>query len=147
MACKSAIAFFVLASLHASAVAGDGAAKDLKAMQGTWVMVGLEVNGQKVPQDKLEGAVLTIKRDVYTVQVKKRNPQTCTITLDPKKTPRAIDMVFQEGEKKDKLHKAIYRFVGDKLEIARGLNADQERPDQFATWPDTNYFIVTWQRK
>jgi len=142
---KAAFVFCILA--FSNVLAGDDAAKDLKAMQGSWVMVELEVNGQKVPMDKLEGAVLTVKGGMYSVKVKKRDPQICTITLDAKKSPRHIDMVFQEGEKKDKLHKAIYRFDGGKLHIARGLNADQERPDQFATWPDTNYFVVTWQRQ
>lgn len=126
--------------------AGDEAAKDRKLLEGKWIMVGLEVNGQLVPPAKLEGTTLIIKGDTYTVRVKDRITQNCKLTLDPKQKPSHMDMIFLDGEKKDRSHKAIYKIDGDKLQIARGLNADQNRPDQFATWPDTNYFVVTWQR-
>src|SRR5262245_1997145 len=125
----------------------DPAAKELKALQGTWVMVNLEVNGKDVPLNKLDGTVLTIKADQYIVNVKDKTTTTCKIAIDPKQDPKHFDMIFLEGEKKDKVHKGIYRLDGDKLQLARGLNADQDRPMQFATWPDTNYFVVTWKRQ
>jgi uncharacterized protein (TIGR03067 family) len=123
----------------------DIAKKDLDQMQGTWTMEALEVNGKLVPQDKL-GALLVIKANKYIVTVKKKAQET-TITLDPGKKPKAIDMVFGEGANKDKVHKGIYSIDGDTLKICRGLNPDQERPTEFGTWPDTNYFLVTWKRK
>lgn len=124
----------------------DLAAKDLKLLQGKYVMEALEVNGVKVPLNKLEGTFLTIKGDSYTVHVKDKTIP-CQIVLDPKQDPKHLDMVFKEGEKKDKTHKAIYRIDGERLLVARGLGAEQERPNQFATWPDTNYFVVTWRRQ
>jgi hypothetical protein len=48
----------------------DAAKKDLKLLQGTWIIAGLEVNGALVPANKLEGTVLTIKNDRYIVKVK-----------------------------------------------------------------------------
>jgi uncharacterized protein (TIGR03067 family) len=141
---------FILLFLSPMAAAAqedkDPVAKDLKQMQGAWTMVRLEVNGTDVPLAKLDGTELTIKDDKYIVAVKDKKI-VCTIVLDPKHDPKHLNMVFAEGEKKDKTHKAIYRFDGDKLQIARGLNAEQDRPNQFATWPDTNYFVVTWRRK
>jgi uncharacterized protein (TIGR03067 family) len=56
-------------------------------------------------------------------------------------------MTPQDGDKKDKLMKAIYKIDGDTFKVARGLNPEQERPTQFATWPDTNYFVVTWKKR
>ena len=126
---------------------GDAAKKDLKLLQGTWVMAALEVNGTDVPASKLEGTVLTIKDDRYTVKVKDKLVTTAVIELDAKKDPKELNMTPQDGDKKDKLQKALYKIEGDTFKMARGLNPEQERPHQFATWPGTDYFVVTWKKK
>ena len=125
----------------------DAAKKDLRALQGEWVMAALEVNGTDVPANKLEGTVLTIKDDRYIVKVKDKQTTTAAIELNPKKNPKELNMTPQDGDKKDMLLKAIYRIDGDTFKMARGLNPEQERPNQFATWPGTNYFVVTWKKK
>ncbi len=122
------------------------AKKDQDRMQGAWVLVALEVNGKLVPPDKLKDTLLEIKGDKYITKVKGKSFET-TFTLDPGKKPMAIDMMFVEGDKKDKVLKGIYLLEGDMLKICRGLQAEQDRPAQFATWPDTNVFLVTWKRK
>jgi uncharacterized protein (TIGR03067 family) len=124
----------------------DPAGRDLKAMQGTWVMASLEVNGKDVPAEKLVGTVLTVKGDVYSVKVKDRTTD-CRMRLDPKRKPREVDMIFAEPGGGEKVLKGIYKIDADTITFARGLNANQERPGQFATWPDTTYFVVTWRRK
>jgi len=132
--------------LLAGGNAQDQAKKDLKRMQGTWVLAALEVDGKPVPDDKLKDTLLIVKGNKYITRVKDREIET-TFTLDPSKKPRAIDMVFGEGEKKDKVLKGIYEIDGDTLRICRGLGPDQERPAQFGTWPDTGFFLVTWKRR
>lgn len=123
----------------------DAARKDLKRMQGSWVMAALEVDGKLVPENKL-GTTLIIKGNKYTTRVKDKE-FTTTFTLDPSKNPPAIDMVFVEGDNKDKVLKGIYKIEGDTLKICRGLSADKDRPTQFGTWPNTGIFMVTWKRK
>jgi uncharacterized protein (TIGR03067 family) len=141
-----AIAFPVL--IAAGLVAGEDAArKDLKLLQGAWVMVALEVNGADVPIEKLQGTVLTIKDNSYVVKIKDKIINTALIELDPAKDPKHFNMTPQEGSNKDKLHPAIYKIDGETFKMARGLNPEQERPNQFATWPGTNYFVVTWKRQ
>ena len=71
----------------------DVAKKELARLQGTWLMVGLEIDGKDVPADKVEGTTLTIKGDRYSTKVKKTEHE-CTIRLDPAKKPPAIDMIF-----------------------------------------------------
>src|SRR5262249_36978827 len=126
--------------------AQDQAKKDQKRMQGTWAMVALEVDGKLVGEDKLKDTVLLIKGNRYITRVKDEEIET-TFTLDPSKKPKAIDMVFSEGEKKDKVLKGIYEIDGDTLKLCRGLTAEQQRPGQFATWPNTGVFVVTWKRQ
>jgi uncharacterized protein (TIGR03067 family) len=130
-----------------SAAQDDAAKKDLKALQGTWIIAALEVNGMEVPADKLEGTVLTLKDDRYTVKIKDKVINTAVIELDPKKDPKELNMTPQEGAAKDKLHKAIYKIEGDTFKMARGLNPEHDRPKEFATWPGTNYFVITWKKQ
>ena len=141
------IAVLVIMGSALAVAQDDAAKKDLKLLQGTWIMAALEVNGMEVAADKLEGTVLTIKDDRYVVKVKERLVTTAVIELDAKKDPRQLNMTPQDGDKKDKLHKGIYKIDGDTFKMARGLNPEQERPNQFATWPDTNVFVVTWKKK
>ena len=137
----------LLLLLLVSQDAGDDRIKqDLKRMQGTWTMAGLEVDGKDVPAAKLEGTVLTVKDDRYAVKVKDRVIE-CVLRLDPSKDPKAVDMVFAEPGGGEKVLKGIYQVENDTLKIARGLDAKQERPGQFATWPGTTYFVVTWKRQ
>ncbi len=135
-----------LLSIRANASQDNAAEKDLKLLQGNWTMAALEVNGAEVPPNKLEGTVLTVKDNQYIIKVKDKLTTTALLELDPVKTPKELNMTPQDGPNKDKLHKGIYKIEGDTFKMARGLNPDQERPSQFATWPGTNYFVVTWKR-
>ncbi len=71
----------------------DAGKKELKRLQGAWVMVGLEIDGKDVPANKIAQTTLTIKGDRYCTKVKKTEHE-CTIRLDPTKKPAAIDMIF-----------------------------------------------------
>jgi uncharacterized protein (TIGR03067 family) len=126
----------------------DAEKKERELLQGTWGMAALEVDGKDVGFDKVQGSVLTIKGDKYTVTSKSTNTTiSCVIRLDPKKDPPTIDMIFTDPATGEKTHKGIYKLKGDTFQICRGLGADQRRPDQLATWPNTGYFVVTWKRQ
>lgn len=122
------------------------AKKDLDRLQGTWVMVGLEVNGETVPEKKIAGTTLVIRDDRYIVKVKDTTHET-TFKLFPDKDPKAIDMYFPNGPELPRLSKGLYRLDGDTLEICRHQAPGEERPTQIGTRPDTNLFIVTWKRQ
>ncbi len=119
---------------------------DLDKLQGDWIMSALEVNGADVAPDKLEGTVLTIKDDGYSVK-RKETTTRCKITLDASKDPKEIDMLFLDGDNKDRTQKGIYKINGDTFQFVRGISPDQNRPRDFATWPESNYFVVTWKKK
>jgi uncharacterized protein (TIGR03067 family) len=124
----------------------DTGKKELQRVQGAWVMVALEIDGKEVAADKIDTTTLTIKGNHYTTRVKKSEHE-CTIRLDPTKKPPQIDMIFTKPGSAPETCEGIYEIKDDTLRIARGLRADQKRPDQFMTWPDTGYFIVTWKRQ
>jgi uncharacterized protein (TIGR03067 family) len=131
----------------AQASAQEKANKDLERMQGTWTMQALEVNGKDVAAEKLQDTILIIKGDEYRTKVKDKEPLGFRLKLDPSKDPKAVDMVQIHPGGVEKVIKGIYTFENDGLKICRGLTPEQERPNQFATWPDTNYFVVTWKKQ
>jgi uncharacterized protein (TIGR03067 family) len=133
-------------ALLIAADAKDDAKKDLDKLQGEWVMVALEVDGKAVPEDKLKGTVLTIKGDKYTTTVKDTKHEV-TITLDPSKDPKHIDMAFPDGPNAPKIGKGIYKIDGDTFVMCRSQSTENPRPTEFGTWPNTGYFLVTWKRK
>ncbi len=142
-----ACVFVALISLVSAAAQDDAAKKDLKRLQGTWTMQALEVNGLNVAANSIQEAVLTIKDDRYELKLKDKVINTFTIALDTSKDPKELDMLLLEGANKNQVHKAIYKIDNDLFVFCRGLNPDQARPNQFATWPDTGYFVVTWKKQ
>lgn len=118
---------------------------DLKALQGDWVLAKMEADGKIVPPERLEGTKLTIKGADYQLKVKDRS-FVVTLKINEKKDPKELDMIPSDGANKDKVHPGIYKLDGDTLLISRGLTPDHARPTEFATWPDTGYFVATWKR-
>jgi uncharacterized protein (TIGR03067 family) len=132
--------------LLVAAKPADDAKKDLEKLQGEWIMTELEIDGKPVPGDKIEGTTLTIKGDKYIVSVKDKKHEV-TITLDPSKDPKAIDMAFTDGTDAPKVGKGIYKLDSDTLILVRAQATDSERPTSFGTWPNSGCFMVTWKRK
>jgi len=124
----------------------DAAKEDQEKLQGTWVMAELEVNGQPVPAEKIQGTTLTVKGDKYIVKVKDKQHET-TFKLDPSQKPKAIDMYFPDGPELPKLGKGLYEIDGDTFRVCRHQAAGQDRPTQFGSWPNTGLFVVVWKRQ
>jgi uncharacterized protein (TIGR03067 family) len=78
----------------------------------------------------VKGGKLTYCRD-GKVQV------TMHITLEPREDPKAVDVVFLDGNEKGMTNHAIYELAGDKLKLRMndkfGGNSVDERPTEFAT--------------
>jgi uncharacterized protein (TIGR03067 family) len=125
---------------------GDKAQQELEKLQGAWVMISLEVEGEKVAEERLQGAELVIKDGKYLVTTRGITHETL-IRLDPAQRPKHIDMVFSDGPSKDKVHRGIYELDADTLRICRSRDPEFERPKQFATSPGTGLFIVVWKRQ
>jgi uncharacterized protein (TIGR03067 family) len=119
---------------------------DQEKMQGEWTMSALDIREKYVPTKQLEGTVLTIKDDKYTVKTKTVET-TVTFKLDPKQDPKHIDMFFPDGKNEPKCGKGIYKFEGEKLIICRSQSLDGDRPRNFASSLKNDDFVVTWEPK
>jgi uncharacterized protein (TIGR03067 family) len=141
---------FVLLTLIALSSAAptqeDAIKKDLAELQGTWKISALEINGNQVAVENLASAQVVIKDNQYQVAIGKEK-YTVTITLDPSKNPKELDMMFNDGADKDRVARAIYKLDKDSFTLVRNLQVEQRRPSEFGSWPDTNVFMVTWKKQ
>jgi uncharacterized protein (TIGR03067 family) len=73
----------------------EAAKQDLQKMQGKWKLTELVIDGAAGPKDAV-GATVTIEGNTMTVTLKgpggKEEKKSMTLTIDPTKTPKQIDM-------------------------------------------------------
>jgi len=124
---------FVLIALAISsrAPAQGDRAQELKQLEGTWDVIALEVDGKVQPKEKAPKEILISGNKLTGL-----GPEM-TITLDPTRKPKWIDLAFK---KKDKLYpiRAIYEIKGDELKLCmplapRGKVFENKRPENFDT--------------
>src|SRR5205807_79753 len=104
---------------------GDAAKKDLEKFQGTWVLVSLEAEGAKMPEDRLKDRKLVLKGSAYSWTSGAKG-EAGTFTLDPTKRPKAINSTPTDGTNKGKTRKGIYAIEGETLKFCFAVSG-QER--------------------
>jgi uncharacterized protein (TIGR03067 family) len=112
----------------------DAVKKELKAMAGTWRPVSAENNGFKVPEDGRKDTRRALDADgKWTMR---RGDETVlewkVKTLDPTKTPKAIDIEVASGSYKGVVYLGIYEFDGDTLRICFAMPDRPVRPTEFS---------------
>lgn len=123
----------------------QAAAKDLKKLQGTWIVVQAEREGQ--PLDRIKGNSLIVKDNQFTVDAKGAELKG-DLTLDAGKSPRRIDFQHQEGMLRDKKWEGIYKLEGDKLTLCYSeSDSGKERPSAFATQSGSKRLLIVLERK
>jgi uncharacterized protein (TIGR03067 family) len=113
---------------------------DLDRLQGAWVPVAVETNGVKFPDALLKSARFTIAGTSLTAQMGGQ-VEKATITVDPTKTPRTIDLLGTEGMSKGKKQPGIYELNGDQLKLCFAKEDAPDRPTSFTSLPGS--FITT----
>src|SRR4051794_12531669 len=69
---------------------------DRERLEGNWVMVSLEIDGEAVPDEQVASGRLVIEGNRYTPTFGgTAYPET--FTLDPDRTPKAIDFTYIDG--------------------------------------------------
>ena len=116
---------------------------DGKLIEGTWIAVTAELNGQKMPEDFLKDIKLILTDGHYTNQIDHGTYKL--IPAEKPEAPKAMDVNGVEGPNKGKTFLAIYELTGDTLRICYDL-AGKTRPSEFATKAGTRQFLVTYKR-
>lgn len=128
----------------AQAAKEDAAAEDLKKMQGDWVVVTMESDGMKIPDDDAQALFRTVKGDQYTVYRYRRVAGKGTIHLDATKNPRTIDARPAGSAPDAKPILGIYKFEGDKLKLCFA-SPGKDRPTQFRSEEGSGHTLTVWQ--
>lgn len=105
----------------------EAAKKELEALQGTWKLMTHEEEGKIVAYGD-DVHLYTIEKDKMTVKRKGEVIAEGSIDLDPKKSPRHLDVRLTSGQ----TDLTIYIRVGDYL-IQCGSRDGKTRPSDFAT--------------
>ncbi len=99
---------------------------DQELIQSAWQIVGLEANGKPEPSRNYLGNVFIFARDKASLWERGFVPIDFAFTLDPGKTPKAIDLTA-----KNVALRGIYKLEGDDLTLCLGIGGG--RPTEFAT--------------
>ncbi len=114
---------------------------DLERLQGTWNIVALEMDGQKMPS---EGASICIQGKRFTTTAMGATYEGMVV-VDASKTPKTFDLKFTAGPEKGNTSFGIYKLDGDTWKICLALTG-KKRPQKFATSPGSGFALETLQR-
>ncbi|MGI9175419.1 MAG: TIGR03067 domain-containing protein [Rhodothermales bacterium] len=117
---------------------------DLQDVQGTWRFASLEVNGETIAEQHLEGSRLTVSGDAFTT-VSPEAVYRGKIALDATVLPRRIDLLFEEGPHAGESSLGIYELSGETWRICLGL-AGETRPQDFRTEPESGHALEMLHR-
>ena len=116
----------------------------LDQFQGLWECVSWMYNGRKgdhIPyQTFYDGnhLILFNKGQVY---------RHCLVTLDPERTPKAMNTWDLEGPFADMTNRGIYEFDGETLTICVALDRKQDRPGEFTSEVGSKRLLATYKRR
>ena len=120
----------------------DDAKKDLDKLQGDWTLESGERDGQKIPEEIAKTLKRTVKGNKSKVTRDGETLAEGTMTLDPAKKPKAIDMKL---EGMDQVVQGIYELSGDTFKICYGMPG-VERPKEFATKAGSGLTLGVWKK-
>jgi uncharacterized protein (TIGR03067 family) len=113
--------------------------KDMDSLQGTWLAVSAEREGEKAPAERVKGIKLVFKDDVVT------HRQENKYELDPTQSPKTIDLRPVESADEEKTIKGIYEIKGDDLTVCVSLPGGK-RPTEFASKPGSGAALIVLKK-
>ena len=120
--------------------------KDQLAIEGTWLAISLEVNGNAVGADDVKKITTENGRDgEWTLLVEGKDVSEGTSTIDPPVTPKTIDFKTTKGNNSGQTSFGIYEISGKirKLCIAE---QGRPRPADFSATAGSGRMLVVFER-
>jgi uncharacterized protein (TIGR03067 family) len=119
--------------------------KDQEKLQGTWVAVSYEFQGQKLSDDDVKKIEVEIVQNQWTAHFDTEIIKG-THQLDPTKSPKEFDGTITEGSGIGEKNLGIYEIDGD---VWRQCWADpgKQRPKEFKADAAAGHNLVVWKRK
>lgn len=116
----------------------------LRALEGTWTFVGLEVDGAPVPAALSAASRILMDGDRFRLESPEANYDG-VFTIDVEAAPHAIDIAFVEGPEAGNTALGIFELDADRLTICLGL-VGSTRPGAFKTAKGSGHALERLRR-
>jgi uncharacterized protein (TIGR03067 family) len=117
---------------------------DLETLQGTWRPISMELDGEFLPQERLEYTRLTIDGENFTFDTGK-DSHGGLYKIDPSHDPKQLDIVITRGDEKGKVYLVIYKFEDGKM-VQCMEESNAKRPTEFVGKAGSGNLLEYWQR-
>lgn len=134
------------ALIGVSAAQDDAAKKELAKFAGSWRLVAIEIDGKRNELQEANQTVYVLKGKEATYLDKAgKSHEWATLTIDPKTTPRIVDLEIKEKKLK---WEGIYKVEGDDAWICANISAEgtKERPAEFSTANKFGHVIMFFKK-
>jgi hypothetical protein len=142
----SLFSLLVLPALSASLA--DDAKDDSKLLDGRWNLVSMELEGVKVPDEKIKGdGGSWLFKGSEVVFLGPPKDHKASATLDLTTTPKLIDLVGLEGPEKGKKAEGIFKIEKGQLIICLQTEVPKKgRPTEFKTEAGSNLALMIFEK-
>jgi uncharacterized protein (TIGR03067 family) len=122
---------------------GDSVKKEVKKLEGSWKLVGLERQGREINGSSLS---LTVTGNKYVAKTRTGVVlEEGTYQINPSKKPKTMTFSILSGKDKGTTQNALYELQGDKLKLCLA-QPGKDRPASFTTRTGTGYEIFVMER-
>lgn len=121
-------------------LAAEDAKNDMKAFEGTWLLVSGEHDGKKESDEFHKNSRLEVKGDKHTIKLGDVTHKA-SHKLDTSKKPKTIDITRDDGVKIE----AIYELSGDTFKICLPAKG-KGRPKEFSAKEGSGQTLHVWKR-
>jgi len=121
--------------------------KEKEKLKGTWTVMGLELEGEKIEEDFVKQIKLLMDGDKITLKGDFPDSDRygkLTLKLDPSVKPKTIDLTL--AAEKDTTLEGIYQLDGDTWKICLKVSG-KERPTKFETQAGSEMVLATLKRQ
>jgi uncharacterized protein (TIGR03067 family) len=127
----------------------DAAAKELKAMEGEWKVVGVEEGGRKATENDVKGQKWTFEgSELVPDNPRPESTEHYRLKLDPGKDPKQIDLILLDGPAKGKTVEGIYKLADGRLKICLrdAKFPEKGRPEEFTGEKGSDQALITLEK-
>jgi uncharacterized protein (TIGR03067 family) len=142
----AALGIALLVALTAGADEANKTDKD--KLQGAWITVSAEMNGDKLPEEIVKALEFVVKGDSFEVkgpEVVLEQYAKGKFKVDATTMPRSIDITVGAGAMKGDVVEGIYEFDDDMLKICATL-VGKNRPSDYSTKAGSNMVSLVLKR-
>jgi uncharacterized protein (TIGR03067 family) len=125
----------------------EAAKKDLEKLQGVWIMTAMETEGHVLTPEDFEGRNSLYEGDSLSLRAGETVRRRGIVTLDPTRTPKAMNTWDADGPYADQTLPGIYELDGDNLKVCFA-RPGEPRPTKFSSNKEGGGFLVAvYKRK